>query len=233
MENKISIPKKYHVEKIPAELTKSWILLSHYAHRIPSITYAFGLYDEKTLKGVCTFGRPVAHRLVDKTFQGHYVHQFMELNRLVVVEGLEKNTLSYFVGRVLKMLPRPMVIVSYADKEYHHAGYIYQALNFYYTGLSAFRRDPFVKGMENKHYTSVYDSLGRGVKDRPKLMKRIYGDRFYYKTRSRKHRYFYFIGSKKEIKEMKELCIYPFLPYPKDEPERYKTKKVMTLQRLV
>jgi len=229
----MSVKDKYHVEKIPSELAYPFILKSHYAHRIPPITYAYGLYLDKTLKGICTFGRPVAHRLIDKTFQGHYVHQFIELNRLCVVEGLEKNTLSWFVSKVLKILPSPMIIVSYADREYHHAGYIYQALNFYYTGLSAFRRDPFIKGMENKHYTSVYDSLGRGVKDRTKLMKKIYGDRFYYKTRSRKHRYFYFIGSKKEIKEMKAFCIYPFLPYPKDEPQRYKTEKVHVLQRLI
>jgi len=231
----MSIKEKYHVEVIPSELTYPFILQSHYAHRIPPITYAFGLYLDKTLKGVCTFGRPVAHRLIDKTFQGHYIHQFIELNRLVVTEGLEKNVLSYFVSRALKMLPSPMAIVSYADMSMEHVGTIYQSTNWRYSGLSAERKDPFIKGMENKHYTSIYDSLGRGIKDRSKLMKKIYGDRFYYKERSRKHRYFFFIGSKKERKEMAELCIYPPLPYPKlgKIQKRYETKKVLTLQRLI
>jgi len=230
----MSVKEKYHVEQIPAEATHEFILKSHYAHRLPSITYAFGLYEELVLKGVCTFGRPVAHRLVDYSFKGHYTKQFMELNRLCVVEGLERNVLSWFVSYALKMLPSPMVVVSYADKEQHHAGYIYQALNFYYTGLSAERKDPFIRGLEHKHYTSIYDSMGRGKVNRSEKLKKQYGDRFYYKIRSRKHRYFHFIGSKKEIKEMKNLCIYPLnLPYPKEDPQRYETKKVITLKRLI
>ena len=229
----MSVKNKYHVETIPSELAYPFILKSHYAHRIPPITYAYGLYLDKTLKGICTFGRPVAHRLIDKTFQGHYVHQFIELNRLCVVEGLEKNTLSWFVSKVLKILPSPMIIVSYADMAMQHYGYIYQALNWKYTGLSSERKDPFIKGLEHKHYTSIFDSIGRHVKDRAKILKRIYGDKFYYKARSRKHRYFYFIGNKKEKKEMENLCIYPFLDYPKGDTKRYETKKVHVLQRLI
>jgi hypothetical protein len=229
----MSIKEKYYVEKIPSELAHPFILESHYARRLPPITYAFGLYLDKTLKGVCTFARPLAHRLVNFSLQGKYTKQFMELNRLVVVEGLEKNTLSYFVSQSLKMLPSPMVVVSYADTAMNHYGYIYQATNWRYTGMSVKRKDAFVKGLEHKHYSSIYDSFGRGSKNRVDRIKKQYGDSFYYKERSRKHRYFYFIGSKKEVKEMKNLCIYESLPYPKGEVKHYETKKVMILQRLV
>jgi len=229
----MSVKEKYHVEQIPAELSHEFILKSHYAHRLPSITYAFGLYEGLTLKGICTFGRPVAHRLVDYSFKGHYTKQFMELNRLCVVEQLEKNVLSWFVSHALKMLPSPMVVVSYADSAMNHTGYIYQALNFRYTGMSAERSDAFIRGLEHKHYTSIYDSIGRNTANRTDRLKKQYGDKFYYKERSRKYRYFYFHGSKKERKEMENLCIYPSLPYPKGEVKRYKTEKVLTLKRLV
>ena len=229
----MSIPEQYHIEPIPAKLAYPFILKSHYAHRIPSISLAFGLYEGLNLKGVCTFGRPCAHKLIQNAFQGKYQDQFLELNRLCVVEGLEKNTLSHFVSQALKLLPSPMVVVSYADTKMNHYGYIYQALNFIYTGLSAERKDVFIKGMEHKHYTSLYDSLGRGVKDRASIMKKMYGDKVYYKERSRKHRYFYFHGNKTDRKEMARLLIYPVLPNPKGESQHYKTEKVMTLQRLI
>jgi hypothetical protein len=46
-------------------------------------------------------------------------------------------------------------------------------------------------------------------------IKEKYGDDFYYRERSRKHRYVYFLGSKTEIKERKAKLRYKVLPYPK------------------
>jgi len=47
--------KDYTVRQIPKEQTHDWLLKKHYAHRIPSIMYAFGLYDvDNILQGVCT-----------------------------------------------------------------------------------------------------------------------------------------------------------------------------------
>ena len=40
-----------------------WLLKKHYAHRIPSIIYAYGLYENNCLKGVCTFGNNVNNSL--------------------------------------------------------------------------------------------------------------------------------------------------------------------------
>ena len=45
------------------------------------------------------------------------------------------------VGRSLRLLPKPSVVVSYADTAQGHVGYVYQAANFIYTGLSAKRTD--------------------------------------------------------------------------------------------
>ena len=39
------------------------------------------------------------------------------------------------VSKCLKLLPRPMIIVSYSDTRQGHNGYIYQATNWIYTGL--------------------------------------------------------------------------------------------------
>lgn len=218
----------YKVDSIPHSQTYEWLMYKHYAHRIPSISYSFGLFDDNAhIVGICTFGRPMAHILIKNAFNGLYQDNFLELNRLCVNDGLPKNTLSYFVSQCLKKLPSPMVVVSYADTSMNHHGYIYQATNWLYTGLSAPFKDYMVKGMEHLHGSSVMDSVGRsdgenGHIDKVKLLKEKYGeDNVYMVERPRKHRYFYLIGSKTQIKSMRKALIYPIVPYPKGDNQRY------------
>ena len=41
----------------------SFLLPRHYSGRKPSITYAFGYYEDEVLKAVCTFGKPASNSL--------------------------------------------------------------------------------------------------------------------------------------------------------------------------
>lgn len=200
------------VRIITREQTKPFILDIHYAHRMPSISWAFGLYENDELIGVCTFGKPASSNLQIGICGKEYQSQVQELNRLVLKYN-RPNEASFFVSKCLKMLPRPMIIISYADMEQKHQGIVYQACNFIYTGLSAKRTDWKVKGMEHKHGMTIADEF-RGVKNRSKAMKEKYGEDFYLKERSRKHRYVYFIGSKVEIKRMKKVLNYKIENYP-------------------
>jgi hypothetical protein len=212
----------YSVKSIKHQECKEWFLHKHYAKRLPSVSYAFGLYDKNSLVGICSYGRPVAHTLIKHAFNGHYQEIFLELNRLVVDDNLPKNTLSFFVSATLKSLPNPSVVVSYADTSLGHHGYIYQACNFIYTGLSAKRTDYKVKGKEHLHSASLMDHAGRGVeKGKVNKLKAMYGDDLYLKDRPRKHRYFYFLGQKKQKKEMLKNLVYDIEPYPKGNNKRY------------
>jgi hypothetical protein len=219
--------EKYSVESINTKETYEWLLHKHYAKRIPSISYAFGLYEDDSLIGVCTYGRPVAHKLIQNALSGTHQDNFLELNRLCVNESLEKNALSYFVSSTIKLIPSPKVLVSYADTSQNHNGYIYQATNWIYTGLSAKFKDYMVKGYEHMHGASVLDMVGRsdgdkGHLNKVELLKAKFGeDNVYLIDRPRKHRYFYFIGSKKQKKEMLKKLIYKIEPYPKGENKRY------------
>jgi len=219
--------KEYSVESIDSKETYDWLLHKHYAKRIPSISYAFGLYKDGSLIGVCTYGRPVAHKLIQNALSGTHQDNFLELNRLCVNESLEKNVLSYFVSSTIKIMPKPKVLVSYADTSQNHNGYIYQATNWIYTGLSAKFKDYMVKGYEHMHGASVLDMVGRsdgdkGHLNKVELLKAKFGeDNVYLVDRPRKHRYFYFMGSKKQKKEMLENLIYEIKPYPKGENKRY------------
>jgi hypothetical protein len=214
----MSIKTEYKIKSIEKNQTTEWLKYKHYAKRIPPIEYSFGLFNnENILNGVITYSTPVSSNL-----RGIFNNEFklIELNRLVINEGLEKNCLSFFVSQSLKMLPSPLVIISYADTSQNHHGYIYQATNFIYTGLSAKRTDWKIKGLEHLHGATIAD-LSRGKENRAEWMRQKYGDNFYLEDRPRKHRYFYFIGSKNDCKKMKKMLPYDIEPYPKGDNKRY------------
>lgn len=203
-----SIKKKYHVKVINPKHTHVWILQKHYAKRLPSISLSYGLFQNSNnlLVGILTIGKPASPQLCIGICGHEYSKYVYELNRLCIDEGLEKNVLSYFVGRVLKLIQKDMILVSYADTEYGHHGYIYQATNWLYTGLSEKRRDKKTIGSD-KHirHNNAYENK--------------YKD-FEFVERSRKHRYVKFIGGKK--RGFRKALNYEILPYPKGKNTRYK-----------
>ena len=215
--------KKYFVRSINSKETHEWFLKKHYAKRIPNIMFCFGLYNtDKILQGVISFGLPASKPLVVGAFKGQYQKDFLELNRLCVEENLEKNSLSFFVSQSLKLLPKPKVIVSYADTSQGHNGYIYQATNWIYTGLSDKHKEWRMYG-SNLHSKNVCKNFT--LQERKKN-----SDKFYMVDRPRKHRYFYFLGTRKERQEMKDSLSYAVKSYPKGDNKRYDASYVPSVQ---
>lgn len=214
----MSIKDKYSVKSIDTFECKDWLLNKHYSRRIPSISYSFGLFDNlNTLQGICTFGTPVSSTLRD-LWNNEF--KLIELNRLVINEFLEKNVLSFLVSECFKLLPKPLVLVSYADSSQNHNGYIYQATNWKYTGLSIPFKEWKLKGNENMHHATLHD-LSRGQENRLQWLKDKFGDDLIQIDRPQKHRYFYFIGSKTQKQKMIKMIPYEIKPYPKGENKRY------------
>lgn len=205
----------YRVTEIPKQDTRHLMLNVHYAHRIPSVTYSYGLFRGSELVGIVTYGTPVSWTLCRGVCGDDWASNVVELNRLVLQDNLP-NEASRLVGASLKLLPKPKVVVSFADTAQDHTGFVYQATNFYYTGLSARFRDPRVRGLEHQHHATY----AHGMTNRQVIEK--YGEEnVYFVERSRKHRYIFFCGSKTERKAMMSALRYEILPYPK--PERTTT----------
>jgi len=122
---------------INKSIYEKWILQKHYSKRLCSVSFAFGLYINKMIEGVITFGMPPSSTLAESICGKKYAKYVLELNRLTVSENLPKNTLSQFVAKSIKLLKKPKIIVSFADQNLGHSGYIYQATNFIYTGTSS------------------------------------------------------------------------------------------------
>lgn len=205
--------KNYKVVKGERSEIKELILNIHYAKRWPSISYIFCLmHSEKGLMGCVTYGTPPSATLRSGIAGVHNSKYILELNRLVLIEN-NKNEASFLIGSSLRMLPNS-IVVSFADTEQNHIGYVYQACNFTYHGLSAKRTDWKIKGMEHLHGQTIADEF-RGKENRSGLMREKYGDAFYLKDRSRKHRYIYVTGDKIFSKKIRQSIKYPEQSYPK------------------
>ena len=205
------------VKRITYEQTKDWLLIKHYAHRMPSISYAFGLYEGDYLCGIVCYGKPPSPSLCKGLCGEEYSQYVLELSRLAINSDAPKNSASFLVGNSIKKLPKDTIVVSFADTAMNHNGYIYQASNFIYTGLSAKRTEWAVRGKEHIHAKSLADQ-GSNTEGKRNIdvLKERYGDDFYYRERSRKHRYVFF-RNRRFLKFLK----YPVLPYPKEESLKY------------
>ena len=195
------------VRPIQNHETKTWLLNKHYAKRMPSISYAFGLYDDEWLVGVCTFGFPPNYNYNEgKCVFNNYKCLTLELNRLVVNDGLPKNSLSQFVSKSLKFLPKPSCVVSYADPNNGHHGYIYQATNWLYTGVST-----------PKHKYILEDGtefdIRRGLDTKAKVVDKIKIDST--------HRYLFLNGCKSDVRKMKKDLKFDLHKYPKGQNTNY------------
>jgi len=141
-------------------------LLSAY-HYLSNISRGFksgfnvGLTKNERVVGVCIFtGLPVPEILkgcfgLDRTEQ----KGFWELSRLVLhpnEQAQEHNLSSWFVSRAVKLLKRSeyvRAVLSYADEDFH-SGTIYAASNFKYYGLTALKKDFWIRqtnGEYRKH----------------------------------------------------------------------------------
>lgn len=196
--------KDYKITSIKSSETYEWLLYKHYAKRIPSISYSFGLYYKSELIGICTFGIPASPSLCMGVCGEKYRDNVLELNRLCLNDHKVKNLTSYFVSNCLKLLPDNKIIVSYADTSQNHHGYIYQATNFLYTGKTKERTDIGLEdGSHSRHYNKNLDY------------------KLYRKKRSSKYRYIIFTGTKKQKKLLKKQLKYKILEYPKGDNKRY------------
>ena len=209
-----SVPSRSarEVRPITYSETKPFILGVHYARRMPSIQYAYGLFIDGELRGCVTYGQPASPSLCKGVAGEKNRHNVLELNRLVITDDT-KNNASYLVSHSLKMLPPHMFIISYADAEgWGHIGKVYQACSFLYTGMTKSRTDKKSSAGHSRHYKG--GETGR-------------------QYRTAKHRYITFTGTRTDKRMMRRELVYPvYSEYPRGESSRYDTEHPVPLKGL-
>ena len=183
--------------------------------------HSFGLYVDKKLDGIITYGMPASPALCVGVCGEDHRHLVLELNRLCLLNN-KKNQASFLVGNSLKLLPKPSIVVSYADTSMNHNGYIYQATNFIYTGLSAKRTEWRIRGSNRHSRTLTAQHTLEEMQNNP--------DKFHRLDRPQKHRYIYFLGDKKQKKEMLSKLNYNIEPYPKGDNVNYEVGHIPKVQ---
>jgi hypothetical protein len=189
----------------------------HYAHRVPSIVVAVGMYVDGTLAGCLSFGMLASPNAQKAALGPRYADKTLELNRLFVHSWAGRNSESWLISRALKYLraarPECAIVISYADIGEKHIGYVYQASNWTYTGLSipgGNGNEMFVDGIRMTT-KNAFDRFGsQGIKELEAQGHTVIKPKGTYK-----HRYVYFLGSKRQRKALRKALRWPVLPYPK------------------
>ena len=197
-----------HVQPIPFVAAKKILVKHHYLHSLPGGTQlAFGAFVEDKLLGALTFGAGPhnAFTLVD----GACPDNCLTLTRLWLSEKLPPNSESRVISvclRYLKKYTTLKFIITYADPAQGHAGIIYQATGWLYTGLSEATPKFDIGDGLARHSRSLAQAFGshslkylsgRGLKI--KVLPQI-----------PKHRYIYFLD-----RDYRNKLKAPALPYPK------------------
>jgi hypothetical protein len=199
----------WYVKEIPNATAFEIVETRHYLRRKGPCSIAFGLFDpQDNLRGVVTYGTPSSSSLRRGIAGDDEIMNVIELTRLWIDDDAPKNGESFLIGNTVRKCGKE-IVVSFADTEQGHKGIVYQATNWLYTGLSAKRTDWTVKGIDKHGHTwaDKYTSVE---------MREMFGDDFYLKPRSRKHRYVFINASKGRKKKLLAKLKYPVKPYPKD-----------------
>lgn len=198
------------ISKTEAE---AFVVAKHYSKRASIFWAGFGLVIGGKIEGVVVYGQP-SPPIQKHAFKGRDFRLY-ELARLVVQTDA-KNAASFLVGRSLQMLEKPSAVVSYADTEWGHAGIIYQATNWFYTGATKSHDHAYLVDGKRVHPITLRD---QGITD-PKRWARENNIKTL--PPMPKHRYFFLTGEKKQRAAMLAKLAYPIVKeYPKLEKSRY------------
>lgn len=187
-----------------------FIMKYHYAHRKPIMQYTFGAFINDKLVGIINYGVPMDPQLCTGICGPKYRKKVYELNRLYTfdwackkVHDLSGRLVSYSLKQLKK---KNLIIISYADSGMHHGGYVYQATNFFYAGLSKMSNSVF-RGFGKSTRNTAIDPLARKFN----------------LVSTAKYRYIFFAGNKTFKKHCRRDLRYEYRPrpFPKFKHEKH------------
>lgn len=183
----------------------------HYAKTVPSIKYAFNVFNHNDeWCGVIIYSEG-ANRNIGKPFH-LYSGEVLELVR-VALNGKQETT-SQAVAMTLRELhkkaPHIKMIVSYADLDQNHVGTIYQATNWIYLGkVKENALGGFLINGKKRHQRFIYS---KGIKTSLDVIKKYIDPRAKKIISKGKHKYIFVFDKKIKKKWLKQSK-----PYPKKE----------------
>lgn len=201
------------IESLGYQEAMALVVERHYLHRKCPCSCAFALKFEGALVGVIVFGKPASYTLCNGIAGADESKNVIEFNRMWTQDVLPPNAGSWFVSRALKLCGFD-IVVSFADTEQGHTGYIYQATNWLYCGVS--KKQKYFRVKQSSRNTGGINYRRRERMAKHKIIS-LYGEEYveeYYS--SLKHRYIFFNGDKRRKNELRGKLRYAVQPYPKN-----------------
>jgi len=204
------------IEELNFKITKNFIIENHYSHTLGSgVKVSIGFFYNNELVTAIVYGNPIG-RETKKFLHLQEQDNVLELVRVFSKDGLPKNTESYCIGKSFIILKQKYSIykylISYADAQHGHVGYIYQATNWKYIGVQS--RTNFGIFLDGKEIHARTCNSQFGTSSKIKL-KEIFKERIQFEDYLKKHVYIMCLGSHKEKKEW--YAKFTQFPYPKIE----------------
>lgn len=206
------------IKEITVKQARKYIATYHYSKSMPDSTkYVYaGFYKDK-LAGIIVYGMGAGKSQYKAIIPNIENGEYLELTRLWSADSMPKNTESKLISESIKLLPKEIrLILSFADEEQGHFGYIYQATNFYYCGKTTTGKRLLLSDGTTQHsrLLGIYKMRHPELKDKTnKEIMDIYG--WKYIANSSKFRYVMLRGNKKIKKEMFKFIKNKIESYPK------------------
>ena len=133
---------EFDIKEISKEEVLKMIQKYHYSNTLPKINkYFLGFFLDKELVGVVTLGWGTRPRhTIQRIFPSLDTKYYLEIGRMCMTEEMPRNSESQMLSQLVKWLkkhlPELKVLFTWADGMVGKVGYVYQASNFIYAGLS-------------------------------------------------------------------------------------------------
>ena len=219
---------KIVIERTNKDVVYNIITKKHYANTWTASSDIYAIYydsgehqffsgKELKLIGCVIYGNPVGFRVIKSICDELTDKDVLELKRLWIEDGYGKNIESYCIAQTLKMLkkdsPQTKVVISYADPGVNHKGIIYRASNWLYQGNDIGMGDAYMYRYPNTEKWLSDRAIGEqlGTNGLGAVLKKV--PDMEYKKKLRKHRYIYFLCSKKEKKRLIGELKHPLVEY--------------------
>jgi hypothetical protein len=194
-----------------AKEVKQFVCDNHYSKNLFGANdFCFKAEKDSKLVGACVFGFLAGNPKSMCVVTGHDdPKKYRELRRLVLLDEIGKNSESRFIGWCLRWLRKNtdlIAIISFADTGKAHVGYVYQASNFFYCGLT---KDVHNRFLINGHVTHTRSTLKLYHTRKWEKIHALFPDAVLIKG-TPKHKYIYVLDPKN-----KALLKLSTLPYPK------------------
>jgi len=207
--------KNISVKVIDSKTAKEYTIKNHYMKTFPIPKVCFGVFYKNRLSGVLTFGESTATKeKVKKIIPNIKDNEFIEMQRMNLLDVLGMNAESYVLGKVYELFKKNTkvkVLITHAGGCKNDCGIIYQSSSWLYFGKDKCEDFYLTKSGEYKNIIAPlkFGRVPKEIKGGQKVGEYLFGEGELIKS----FRYLYIYPINKGIRSFLEKKA---LKYPKD-----------------